>query len=302
MNSIVSPIILFVYKRPQHTKQTVESLLKNNLAGESDLFIYSDAAKSEKTQNLVVEVRKYLKTINGFKDITIIESEINLGLASSVTKGVSEVVNHFGKAVILEDDMLLSPFFLKYMNEALSVYEEEEKVISIHGYVYPVKQKLHETFFLRGADCWGWATWKRGWKLYENDAQKLLSEIERRKLESEFNFNDTYDYMKMLKQQIKGEIDSWAIKWYASAFINDRLTLYPGRSLVKNIGADDLGTHLYSTSDYDTELSETPIKVEKNNPEENKKAYDAFAEYFRTIKPGLLKKGIIKARTYLKKR
>src|SRR3990170_4410030 len=172
-----APILLFVYNRLIYTRITVESLKKNEFASESELFIYSDAAKTEKDKKLVAEVRDYIKTINGFRKVIIKESKENKGLALSITSGVSEILNKYDNAIILEDDLELSPFFLKYMNEALSLYEKEEDVISIHGYVYPVKKKLPETFFLRGADCWGWATWKRGWELFEDDAHTLFSEI-----------------------------------------------------------------------------------------------------------------------------
>ncbi len=297
----LAPIILFVYNRMRYTHQTVESLKKNDLANESELFIYSDAPKSEKDKKSVSEVRKYIKTINGFRNIVIKESQTNKGLAESITNGVTEIIEKYGKAIILEDDLILSPFFLKYMNEALNLYEAEENVISIHGYVYPVKKKLPETFFLRGADCWGWATWKRGWSLYEDDAEKLLIEISERNLESEFDFNGSYDYTKMLKQQIKGEIDSWAIKWYASAFINDKITLYPGRSLVRNIGTTGSSTHFTNTKVFDVKLSETPVDIKKIKIKEDEKAKRIFEEYFKSIKPNFLKIGFQKAKKLINK-
>jgi len=296
----LAPIILFVYNRPGYTHQTIESLKKNELAKESELFIYSDAPKLEKDKKSVSEVREYIRTINGFKNVVIKESQTNKGLAASVTTGVTEIVEKYGNAIILEDDLELSPFFLKYMNEALNIYEAEENVISIHGYVYPVKKKLPETFFLRGADCWGWATWKRSWKFYEDDAKKLLKEISERNLEREFDFNGSYDYTKMLNHQIKGEIDSWAIKWYASAFITDKLTLYPGRSLVKNIGTEGLGTHVQSTKAFDSDLSEIPVEINKIKVSENREARKAFEEYFNSIKPIFFKKGFQRVRRLLR--
>lgn len=297
----LAPIILFVYNRLGYTHQTIESLKKNDLAKESELFIYSDAPKWKKDKKPVSEVREYIRTINGFKSITIKENQINKGLAASVTTGVTEIIEKYGKAIILEDDLELSPFFLKYMNDALNVYEAEEDIISIHGYVYPVKKRLPETFFLRGADCWGWATWKRGWKLYEDDAEKLLSEISERNLEREFDFNGSYDYTKMLNQEIKGEIDSWAIKWYASAFINGKLTLYPGRSLVRNIGTTGSSTHFANTEVFDVKLSETPVDIKKIKIKEDEKTKKIFEEYFKSIKPNFLKVGFQKAKRLINK-
>ena len=299
MNSL-APIILFVYNRPEYTRQTIESLKKSQFASGSELFIYSDAAKTEKDKKLVAEVRDYIKTINGFRKVIIKESKENKGLALSITSGVSEILNKYDNAIILEDDLELSPFFLKYMNEALSLYEKEEDVISIHGYVYPVKKKLPETFFLRGADCWGWATWKRGWKFYEDNASKLLSEITSKNLKDEFDFNRSYPYTKMLKNQIKGEINAWAIKWYASAFVNNKLTLYPGKSLVRNIGTTVSSTHFEETNVYDVELSEVPVNVKNIEIKESVKEKKIFEEYFRSINSGIVKKGLKKIKTLLK--
>lgn len=297
----LAPIILFVYNRLLYTQQTIESLKKNVLAKESELFIYSDAPKSEKDKKFVAEVREYIRAIEGFSNVVIKESDTNKGLAKSITKGVTEVIEKYKKAIILEDDLIVSPFFLRYMNETLELYKDEEDVISIHGYLYPLKEKLPETFFLKGADCWGWATWKRGWDLYDDDAEKLSKQLMEKKLEKEFDFNENYNYSRMLKQQIKGEIDSWAIKWYASAFINNKLTLYPGRSLVKNIGTEGLGTHFKSTKAFDSELSEAPVEIKKIKIMESKEARKVFEEYFKSIRQPLLLKGLQKAKRLINK-
>ena len=295
-----APILLFVYNRLIYTRITVESLKKNEFASESELFIYSDAAKTEKDKKLVAEVRDYIGIVNGFRKVTIIEGDQNKGLALSITSGVTEILNKYDRAIILEDDLELSPYFLKYMNEALTLYENENEVISIHGYVYPVKKKLPETFFLKGADCWGWATWKRGWELYEDDAHTLFSEITSKNLKDEFDFNRSYPYTKMLKKQIKGEINSWAIKWYASAFINNKVTLYPGRSLVRNIGTTESSTHFEVTKVYEVDLSEDPVEVRKIEIKESTQAKKMFEEYFRSINPGIVKKGLKKIKTLLR--
>jgi hypothetical protein len=273
----LAPIVLFTYNRPWHLMQTVSALLKNSLASESEIFIFSDGPKDENDVPKVAEVRKYIKTIKGFKRVEIIERDKNWGLANNIIDGITKIVNQYGKVVVLEDDLSTSPYFLKFMNDGLNIYEEEEKVISVHGYVYPIKG-LPEIFFLRGADCWGWATWKRGWDLFEKDGKKLLDELEKRKLTKLFDFNGAYPYTKMLKDQVEGKVDSWAIRWYASAFIQEKLTLYPGISLVKHIG--DLGTHVKDSSLFDVELSEKPIFVKRippiEDPEVRKKIEDFF--------------------------
>ncbi|MDD4082332.1 MAG: glycosyltransferase [Sphaerochaetaceae bacterium] len=156
-----APIVLFVYSRLDHTKRTVEALKNNLLADESNLIIFSDAPKNEKSKKAVEEVRKYIHSIKGFKSVKIIERKNNVGLANSIIDGVTKVVNKYGKIIVLEDDLVTSKYFLNFMNDSLELYKNESKVISISGYTYPVGG-LAETFFIKGTDCWGWATWKRG--------------------------------------------------------------------------------------------------------------------------------------------
>ena len=292
----LSPIVLFVYNRPWHTRQTVEALKKNKLAQASELIIFSDGFKNEADKIKVDEIRKYLKSINGFKTVKIVEKDKNYGLAKSIISGVTEIVNNYGKIIVLEDDLITSPYFLKYMNDALDFYKDNQAVISISGYAYPVKTELPETFFLKGADCWGWATWKRGWDLFETNGKKLLGEIVNKKLSREFDYDNAYPYTKMLKDQIGGRVDSWAIRWHASAFVKNKLTLYPGKSLVKNIGFDSSGTHCSVSTKYDTAISKNPIIVKSMPAAQNKSAVNALKKYFNSFKPNLIKRLYIKFR------
>ena len=276
-----APIVLFTYNRPRHTKETIEALLLNDLAGESDLVIFSDAAKNDDAMRGVNETRQYLKTITGFKSVRIIEREKNYGLGNNIIDGVTNVVNEYGRIIVLEDDLLTSPYFLRFMNEAMNLYENQEEVICIHGYLYPVKKKMPESFFIRGADCLGWGTWRRGWDLFNANGQELLDELIARKLEKTFDYNGSYPYTKMLKKQIKGTVGSWAIRWYASAFLKNKLTLYPGRSLVFHNGSDGSGTNCDASNEYQTELSTTPVLLSKIEVSENKEARAAFSHYYR---------------------
>jgi hypothetical protein len=281
MRPFIAPVTLFVYNRLDHTMRTVDSLKQNFLAKKSDLIIFSDASKSENQSGQVAEVRSYIYQIEGFKSITVIERKINYGLAKSIIDGVAEIVNKYGRVIVLEDDMVTSAHFLTYMNEALNKYADDDRVISIHGYIYPTKEELPEAFFLRGADCWGWATWKRGWDLFNPDGEALLDELKSNKLIKEFDFNGAYSFSKMLKDQIKGKNDSWAVRWYASAFLANKLTLYPGKSLVHNIGNDDSGSHCGKSSLMDTDLTVTPIDCHDVEVEHSIQGYDAFERFFR---------------------
>ena len=284
----LAPIVLFVYNRPWHTQQTIEALQKNELSSESELFIYSDAPKAEKDQEKVQEARDYVHSIGGFKKITIIERVENWGLANSIIDGVTAIVNQYGKIIVLEDDLVTSPYFLKYMNDGLNLYEKSKDVISIHGYIYPVKGNLPETFFLRGADCWGWATWKDKWTLFEPDGAKLLNELKQKELIKRFDYNGTYLYSKMLKKQIEGKNNSWAIRWYASAFLKNKYTLYPGKSLVLNIGNDGSGTHCGETNEFSPVLGLTPVNITNLKVVDDLHALSKIETYFKAQQKGLV--------------
>lgn len=282
----LAPIILFVYNRPWHTRQTIEALQKNELAKESELFIYSDSAKDDTAEPKVRQVRDYIKTIEGFQKVTIVEREKNFGLAANITDGVTRIVNEYEEIIVLEDDLITNPYFLKYMNDGLEFYKDEEQVISIHGYVYPIEKKLPETFFLRGADCWGWGTWKRGWDLFEPDGTYLLSQLKKWKLLKRFDFDGALSYSRMLKNQIANRNDSWAVRWYASALLNNKLTLYPCKSLVSNIGLDSSGTHCSMTKVYDNVLANEPIQAGNVLLQEDEQAYQAFRHFLLAAKGG----------------
>jgi hypothetical protein len=292
-----APIALFTYNRPYHTHQTISALQNNELALDTDLYIFSDGPRNDKESvKQVRKVRDLIHSVDGFRSVTIIEREENIGLSRSIINGVTDIVNSFGKIIVLEDDMITSPYFLRYINDGLEMYKHDDNVISIHGYIYPVESKLPDTFFLKGADCWGWATWKRGWDLFEPDGSKLLSELIRHRLIDRFNFHGAYDYSKMLKHQIVGKNDSWAVRWYASALLHNRLTLYPGRSLVHNIGTDNSGTHCGSTNAYNSTVSMQPIKLERLNTVEDNGCLLIIEEYFKSIRKTFFRRVLSKMR------
>ena len=274
-----APIALFVYKRLSHLQCTVAALQANMLAGESELYVFSDGPRSAFEASQVHAVRSYLDTVTGFGAVHIIAHAENRGLGLSIISGVTEVCRQHGRVIVVEDDLITSPYFLRYMNEALNLYERNSEVISIHGYSYPVAGKLPETFFLRGADCWGWATWRRGWDLFNADGAALLTELERRGMSREFDLDGVFGYTEMLRQQVAGANDSWAVRWHASAYLANKLTLYPVRSLVRNIGLDGTGTHCDSNIDYDVAVLNRPVRLERLPTMENRAARTAFQRF-----------------------
>ena len=285
-----APIVLFVYNRPRHTRQTIEALQKNELAKESQIFIYSDAPKDERSEERVNEVREYIKRIDGFKQITIIEREKNKGLAGSIIEGVTKIVNEYGKVIVLEDDIVTSPYFLRFMNDALEFYKEQEKVMHISGYVYPIDTRgVEDTYFVKPASCWGWATWDRAWSSFKKDADLYIETFNRRMVK-DFNLNNSYDYFSQIVANKEGKIDTWAIFWYASVYLKGGLSLHPKYSFVKNIGHDGEGVHCGNTSLFDVEPTENyPIKF-TTAIKESSRAREKFEKYFRSIKTPVWKR------------
>jgi len=284
-NKSLAPICLFVYNRLEHTKKTIEYLKKNELANESILFIFSDYPKTPKESIEVSKVREYIRNISGFKRIVITERKRNYGLAKSVLKGVTKVINKFNKIIVLEDDLIVSEYFLDYMNEALVLYKNEKKVGSISGFLFPLKnESSSETFFLNDINSWGWGTWKDRWDLFESNGNKLFFKLKERNMLKSFDNNYSYPYKKMLVNQIKGKNNSWAIRWRASMFLNNKISLYPFKSLTKNIGFDETGVNCNKNNLFDTKITNNKIKVEKLEIKLNNKMQKEVESFFHGIR------------------
>ena len=276
-----APILLFVYNRPEHTRRCIESLLRNPLVSESNLFIYADGAKDCMQQEAVNEVRNYIRTLQGFKQITLIERSENWGLARNIIDGVTSQVNRYGKVIVLEDDLVVAPYFLTFMNEALEIYKDEPKVGHIQACDFTQDPSLPDTFLIKWTGSWGWATWDRAWKHFNPNGQELLHELESRKLTHTFDFNGKYGFTRMLRRQIEGKNNSWAIRWNASLFLKDILSLNVGRSLVQNEGFDGSGTNCGGGGLYSSHLHLNHLPVTKISPiEENKEARQVFSRYY----------------------
>lgn len=282
---MTAPIALFAYRRPDHLRRTLQALRANPEAASSDLVVFSDGPRHAGHAAGVGEVRELLRGLDGFASVRVVEREANLGLAASIVSGVTEIVQVRGEVVVVEDDLVVSPGFLRYMNEGLDRYRHEDRVASIHGYRYPLAIPSSSSFFIRGADCWGWATWSRAWKVFEPDSRVLRSRLAAGRLERLFDFDGTYGYTRMLEDQIEGKVDSWAIRWYASAFLADMLTLYPRRSLVENIGHDGSGSHCDPSDLYRVELAPAEELLWPDTVAEDPAMLREFRRYFRSIRP-----------------
>ncbi len=256
----LAPIVLFVYNRPWHTKQTLEALMANELSASSDLYIYCDGPKGNATlQDLekIEEVKSLVKSSQWCKEVIIKERSENLGLAESVIQGVTEVIKEHGKIIVLEDDLVTGQYFLKFMNDGLNTYQDDKKVFGISGYKYPSNRNIKEsTYFLPIPSSWSFATWKDRWDKVNFYGKELLEKIDKQNLQKQFDFGGNPFYV-MLQDHIANKNNSWAIRFYASMFLNNAYFLYPNKSLVENIGFDGTGVHCGEDNYFS--------KVKKNN-------------------------------------
>ncbi|WP_129715337.1 sugar transferase [Pedobacter sp. SYP-B3415] len=282
-----APIALFVYNRPVHTARTLKFLQQNSLAEESRLFIFSDGPKSPADNEKVAEVREIIKAAEGFRSVQVVLRKENMGLARSVISGVTELCEKYGQVIVFEDDLVSSPHTLVYFNEALSRYRNEDKVMHVGAYMYPLGQgDLPQTFFYRAATSWGWATWKRAWDYFEPDIDKLIPRFDAAKRNA-FSIEHSMNFWKQMKDFKRGKNNSWAIRWYASIFLRGGLTLNPSQSLVNNIGHDGSGIHSGMNDIYNVVINPKPISSFPENIEENEAAYRQIRHFLKHRKGNL---------------
>ena len=280
----LAPVILFVYKRLFQTQQTVEYLKLNKLASESDLFIFSEFPKTPEFESEVNQVREYIKTIEGFRSITIVERPTFFGLAKSVIAGVTSVFEKHDRVIVLEDDIITSIYFLEYMNEGLDKYEFDNRIFSVTGFCYPpnllkiYKEYDKEVFLLPRASSWGWGTWKNRW-LKADWAVKDFDEFNKSTDLQERYDQTGGDKSRMLIRQMKGEVDSWAIRWDYTHFKNNAYGVFPTRSLISNIGLDS-GTHTKNALSHTTVI-ENKKPVLPENIDVDEKILTEYKKYYK---------------------
>lgn len=281
----LSPIVLFAYKRPWHLKKTLKALQSNDLADQSILYIWSDSPKHlapEAEIEAVQEVRRIVKSQAWCKEVRLIEAKNNKGLVTSFVEGITAVVNKYGRVIVLEDDQITSKGFLKFMNEALELYKNEQNVMHVSGYMYPADFESEDTtFFLQIQSCPGWGTWKRAWDKYNHDAidhYKYFSKT--RRLKKKFDIEGHAYFYRQLEKNAGPVLYSWAVRWHASCVRAGGLSLFPAKSLVRNIGCDNTGEHCGNTRMYDVEPTDY-LQIKRIPISENKKIRKAVDRYFK---------------------
>lgn len=272
----LAPVTIFVYKRPRHTEKMLDSLLENTEVRDTPLTVYCDGPRPGDDVTAIAETRELVK--RKLPHAEVVESDKNKGLSASIIEGVTKSCEQYGRTIVIEDDLILSPVFIDYMNRSLDKYGGVDRVMHISGYCPAVNQQLPPTFFYREPDCWGWATWQRAWQHFDTDAQQMAMKIYQQKKIKKFNNNHCFLFWEMLLRQARGDIDSWAIRWYAAMFLKEGLSLYPSNSLVQNRGFDASGEHCPESSFYDVDLSEDVPEM-NDEVEENKRFVKALQKH-----------------------
>jgi hypothetical protein len=245
-----APIALFVYNRPEHTRQMIENLMKCPEFSESSVYVFADAAKKIEDEDRVAKTRLIVNSLLGNK-AKIVTAEKNQGLAKSIISAINSLLEEFDRIIVLEDDLLVSSRFLSYMNTALETYKNESSVMQVSGYMFPVEEFSHQTdiIFLPFTVSWGWGTWRRAWQYFDPNATGWDILKTDRAMRSKFNLDGSYYYFEILKHQMSGNANSWAIRWYWSVFKNNGYVVYPPISHIDNIGIDGSGTHGWLTGE-----------------------------------------------------
>lgn len=259
-----APIALFIYKRPEHTRRMIASLATCPEFGDSPVFVFCDGARKAQDLSEVKAARRVARELLQGAEATFIEADVNQGLAASIVSGVGRLCDTFGCAIVVEDDLVVAPQFIAFMNAALSKYADEERVMQISGYMFPADLAADtDAIFFPLTTSWGWATWQRAWKHFDINASGYEVLKRSRKSRRRFDLDGAYPYFNMLRDQLNGRIDSWAIRWYLSVFLANGLVLFPRRTLVENIGFDGSGEHCSRWSTPTVSFSTGAARIER---------------------------------------
>lgn len=262
-----APIVLFTFNRPEHLCKTIDALKKNNISKESCLYIFSDNYKKEEDKIKVEQVRNYTKNISWFKNITIFESDKNKGLACSIIDGITQILKTHDRVIVLEDDLIVSEFFLTFMNKALNFFLNRNDIFSISGYCPPIEIPEYyndDIFLFQRNNSWGWATWKDRWESVDWNVSDFKDFIKNRKLRDKFNLQGN-DVTAMLLKQMTKKINSWSIRFNYSCFKQNKLNVYPKHSLIENIGSDGSGSHVKKTNKFIVKTAEQEPEISNIN-------------------------------------
>ncbi len=243
-----APVALFAFNRPETTRSTLQALKNCDGLGDRSVYLFCDGPRTNRSDDelAVFQVRRVLHDWAAGQRAQCLFSDSNCGLRASIVRGVGEILREHGRVIVLEDDLIVAPGFLRFMQQSLDAFEHTPRVWQVSGYMTPNRRRSLQPGFLRLPCCWGWATWQDRWQNFHDNASELLAKV--RELDTvRFNLGGTYDYLGDLQANAEGRLNTWHVRWYATMFLQQALAYYPGQSLTRNIGFDAAGTHCSST-------------------------------------------------------
>ena len=288
-----SPVILFVYNRPNHLKKTLSFLKKNSETKKSFIYIFSDGYKNNDSmdQKKVEQVRDIIKKINFFKKKFIFERKKNIGLRNNIIRGINLAFKNNSKLIILEDDILVSRYFLKFMNESLTKYYKNNKVWHISGWNYDINEVTisDDVFFIKNMNCWGWGTWKNRWNKINLKSEKLIRKFSKSD-KYRFNLDNSFENFSQIIRNYESKKSTWAIFWNATIYLNNGLCLNPLKSLTSNIGQDESGTNTTNTQLVNEKINNNKNFKYPNIISENIQIRKKIIEFLRNKKENFFQK------------
>lgn len=240
----LAPVAVFAFRRLDLLRRTLRALEACDGFAESPVHVFSDGPRAGSPDDAmrVEELRAWAGRWCRRHGATLHESSGNRGLRASITSGVTSLLGDHPSVIVLEDDIVVSPAFIVFMNQGLRAYRDRDDIMHLSGHFVPHRERLKPVGLLRVPSSWGWGTWARAWRHYSDDAARLLAEIRKADVHA-FNINGSYPYLDELARNASGELDTWAVRWYASMFLRNGLAAYPAKSFARNIGFGTDGTN-----------------------------------------------------------
>jgi len=302
-SSSLSPIAIFAFNRPDHLRNLFESLEKNKEAISSEAYIFVDSYRTDKEKNQVKKVIRIAQNNQKiFKTLSVIVRDKNLGCKKNIIDGVTEVLNKHQDIIVLEDDIVVGKFFLRYMNSAVKKYKDSKNIFHISSFSEFDDNDKTLSYFSRGMNCWGWATWRDKWHNLSWDTNYLIKKIKQKGRRS-FDFDDSAEFFNQLVDNQEKIIDTWAIYWYASIYLNEGLCLNPSKAISINTGNDGSGQRA-GLQEINTRLYNGLISIFPDVIEEDQDYFKLLKKIYKKRKgpfKGVLKKILNFLPIYLKK-
>lgn len=267
-NSII--VAVFCYKRAGKLKACVDALLKNPECPDMDIIFFSDGYKGEKDKEGVLEVRRYIDLLTGFRNVIKQFRPKNYSTGPNFEEGLKYLTNNYNQFIVVEDDLVVSPNYISYLMQSLEFYKEQKTIFCVTAFCFPLSLNNYpyDTIIYKRFCSYGWAGWSDRIKDVIWDHKELNKLIS-----NSFDFKNRlnaegYDLFRMLKKQIKGDISTWDIQMQVHVAENRLKVVYPVISKVNNIGFDTESTNTFGIDYLKTPL-DTGVKRKFRFADEN---------------------------------